>query len=364
MSSIIIKIFAYALYKVSQFPSNCLNWIKVRVLGTHKKYSIEDPFFTKNFGNYAIFAIYPGTTSEESCLRIIESLIKNDFDVLIVINRNAESSAWVNFFKGRGCAILERPNIGRDFGAYQAGIRFLLKNLPKNKIKRLVLVNDTCYVSPKSQIKFLNGFFQQDEYNTLLKHHQGVVHGSANLLNLNLNRFDSNEFFHFWSKYYPSNNRIKVVFRGEHRLSSVIQTRNLTPATETLIHDLHRLNPNELSQLLIWTNRSSPETYEIFKHMTSTNNSIASQALVQFCFENLQVSNGLGLYLSRRYYFPLKLDLPYYLLVNRTDVVELLRNQGCSDDECLKIYGILERKGSLNIGSPFQRILKAFGIST
>lgn len=325
---------------------------------------MEDPFVTKDFGNYAVFAIYPGTTSEESCLRIIESLIKNDFDVLIVINRNAKSTAWVKFFKGRGCTILERPNIGRDFGAYQAGIRFLLKNLPKNKIKRLVLVNDTCYVSPKSQVRFLNGFFEQDEYSTLLKHYQGVVHGSANLLNLNLHKFDSSEFFRFWRKYYPSNSRIRVVFRGEHRLSVAIQPKNLIPSTQILASDSHRLNKSELSQLLIWTNRSSPERYEIFQNMDSKNSYSANQNLVQYCFENLQVSNGLGLYLSRRYFFPLKLDLPYYLLSTKSDVIEVLRNQGCSNDECVKINDILERKGSLNIGSPFDRILRAFGIIT
>jgi hypothetical protein len=364
LSSIVLKVLAYSLYKVLQFPSEFLNWVKVRVLGIHKRYTIEDPLVVKDFGKYAVFAIYPGTTSEESCLRIIESLVKNDFDVLIVINRNAKSTAWVNFLKGRGCTILERPNIGRDFGAYQAGIRFLLKNIPKNKIKRLVLVNDTCYVSPKSQVKFLNAFFAQDEYSTLLKHYQGVVHGSANLLTLNLHKFDSSKFFHFWRKYYPTNSRIKVVFRGEHRLSSAIQLKNLIPSTKILGSDSHRLNLAELSQLLTWTNRSSPEIYEVFQQLNTKDPAFATQYLVQYCLENLQVSNGLGLYLSRRYFFPLKLDLPYYLLATRSHVIETLRNQGCSKDECLKIYDILESKGSLNIGSPVERIFRAFGIIT
>jgi hypothetical protein len=84
--------------------------------------------------------------------------------------------------------------------------------------------------------------------------------------------------------------------------------------------------------------------------------------MFDFAFENSQISNAMGLYLARTYHFPLKLDLPYYLLASKSSLIEVLKKGGCSDIELEAIGKILESKGTISIGSPLQRLFKSFGL--
>lgn len=360
--NLLLKIFGYVLYSIWIFPSEFRHWVKVRLLQLHKQIVMHSPFVTNTLGKYAIFAIYPGTTTKKSCLRMIDALIVSGFTVIIVFNRNSEVNSWISEFESQGCTILLRPNIGRDFGAYQAGLSFLLKKTGSQGIERLVFVNDTCYVSPKCKEIFLDTFFAQEEFNCVLKHSQGVIHGSSSLLNLSTRNLELPTFFDFWRRYYPSNNRIRVVFRGEHELSEVIGQAHLFPATDAIFNHEHVLTRPEAVQLRIWIQRSNPNLYEIFYNSFKSYDDNPDTHNIRFALENLQVSNSLGLYLARKYAFPLKLDLPYYLLTTKVDLIEVLSGNGCDEDELLEVQKILDYKQNISVGNSFTRTLRDLGI--
>lgn len=362
MTNLFFKSFLYISYTALKLPSLALDWVRIRVFRLHKKSSVHGNLVNSEEGKYAIFAIYPGTTTTESCLRILDSLLLNKFSVIVVVNRNDEADSWISLFKGSNCVIIERPNIGRDFGAYQAGILYMMRNTMASEIKRLVLINDTNYVSPECQSKFLNTFLGQDDLNCLMKHYQGVTHGSSNLLNLNLAKINLKVFMGFWKRYYPHGIRTRVVFRGEHKLSKVIGHSNLAAASTVLSKDTHSLTTLELNQLYLWIQRSRPDVYQVLTQDVLNSTKEQVSFVVHFAAENFQISNTFGLYLARRYFFPLKLDLPYYQLTTKSAMLELMRSQDCGDEEVLKIRSILEGKGSMANGGPIIRILKSYQI--
>ncbi len=323
---------------------------------------MHSAFKRNSLGKYAIFAIYPGTTSVKSCLRMLDSLKKNGFTVIVVLNQNNETDSWVSTFIKFDCVLIERLNVGRDFGAYQSGLNFLLEFSDQQDITQLILVNDTCYVSPKSQERFLDAFFAQDQMNCLMKHSQGVIHGSSSLLNLGKEVLESSDFFKFWRRYYPHNNRIRVVFRGEHKLSESIGTEALVPATNLILGHNHHLRFPEITQLKTWMARSRPDIYEALFQVTFDSIEIELDHVVNFALENLQVSNSLGLYLSREFSFPLKLDLPYYLLTTKQAILALLRESGCDESELEEIRKILDKKKNISVGNFFNRTLRDLGV--
>jgi hypothetical protein len=181
------------------------------------------------------------------------------------------------------------------------------------------------------------------------------------LIQITPSDIDFQSFLNFWKKYYPHKSRLKVVFQGEHELSKRIGTHHLRPATEKIEYLVPDFKPEERHQLINWIARSNPTFLSNFE-FNNLDIKESDELMVRFAFENCQVSNALGLYLTRKYHFPLKLDLPYFLLVSKYSIVEILRNGGCSDIEIKKVGEIFESKGSINIGSPWQRLSKSFGI--
>ena len=120
---IILRILLYFVEQLSSIPKHTKNWIVVRIFRKDRKYKIIKSLPEGKQDQIAIFAIYPGTTPLDSVLRIVESLQKQQYSVLAVINKNRESERFISALEEKNCAIMVRENIGADFGAYQNGIR-------------------------------------------------------------------------------------------------------------------------------------------------------------------------------------------------------------------------------------------------
>ena len=294
---------------------------------------------------------------------MLDALIKNNFTVIVVFNDNQKVDAWISSFKQFKCVLIQRPNIGRDFGAYQSGLNFLLENLEKREIKRLVFVNDSCYVSPKCQERFLDIFLAQNEVNCVTKHFRGVVHASSSLLNLSIQNIDSVKFFKFWKRYYQHIIRFKVVFKGEHKLSKIIGQSRLIPATDVLRGDEHRLNFFELAQLRASIQHTNSNFSPSLDDLLSQSPFSQLKHNINFVLDSLQVNNSLGLYLARRYSFPIKIDLPYYRLITKDTFVSHLRDDGCTPDELLEVWQILDAKMNISVGNTFQLTLRSLGLN-
>jgi hypothetical protein len=364
MIDAISKITIFVIYWLQTAPDRISDWVKIKIFHSHKKIVTHGQILHDSPDKLAIFAIYPGTTTLASNLRIIESLLKNNFKVLVVLNDNQYSADWVKEILKTDCMIITRPNLGRDFGAYQAGFNYLLKKKLLISSTKLVFVNDTSYVTPKSQLNFLTDFFGQDTYNCLMKHYQGYVHAASNLLVFGQEVFLSKSFIRFWKSYYPSNMRFHAVFRGEHKLSKIVGHSYFTPATGLIRKHAKKFIASEYLQLTLWAQRSYPDYASAIDSLRTSTNFNWEREATYMALDNFQVSNSLGLYLSRVYFFPLKLDLAYYLLCSREDIYQILEHGGCDADEVDIIKKKLELRGSATLGNPYKRLLRRYGLLT
>ena len=359
---IILRILLYFVEQLSSLPKQAKNWILVRIFCRDRKYEIIKSFPKGKQDQIAVFAIYPGTTPLDSVLRIVESLQQQGYSVLAVINKSRDSARFVSTLEEKHCAIMVRENMGADFGAYQNGIRYLKKIDLYTHLKFLVLINDSFFVTPTSQESIAKISNPISEFNCIFIHQQGISHAGSMFLKFDQQTLFSNEFSQFWNRYFPYSRKRKVILRGEYALSKAVGVEKFHPIVNldsiNSIKD-YNLSSSEKLQLLTWSRKSSSLTYfYISKSIESSN----WKEVYSYTLSNLQISNALGLNISRVLSVPLKMDLIKLGLASASDYLLLARQAGCTENEVVELQKILITKGGFLTDSLVKRTLKIYSM--
>ena len=136
------KIFAYLSFYAPKFFTLLEERIKFGVLRLNVKFNVVKES-TNLDGNVCIFALYPSVDSINNVKHAIGVLIKNNYRVLVVLNRNKHSKLFEKELNDVECSLLVRENIGRDFGAYKTGFTYLERHKFLNDISQLLFINDS-----------------------------------------------------------------------------------------------------------------------------------------------------------------------------------------------------------------------------
>ncbi len=341
---------------VGELPKSFKNWIKVRVFREHLDYLELGTKLGKIENNIAIFAIYPGTSPLNSVLRIVKILNKNHFKILAVINDNNFTERYIDALINLECTILVRPNIGADFGAYQAGIRYLKKFNVYKMLSNLILVNDSIYVSrssEKSISKIANEF---NQINCLFLHREGTLHAASMLLNFNSKILRSPKFETFWESYFPYSSKRKIISLGEHKLTKVTGADYFLPyvnSNSTKFITSMKFSVSEVIQILTWSRRTSLTTHTYISKAIELKE---FSSVFSYAVFNLHLSNSLGLFMNRVMGVPLKMDLVRAGVVSPEDFLKAPRRDGVSSAEVEELLKIIEVKGSYSTKSLLSRI--------
>jgi len=354
----ILRLIEYLL----NIPNGINNWVLVRVLHKHNQYKVVKSISSAGTRQLAVFAIYPGTTTMNSVLRTIDSLQKQSFSVLVVMNKNSNSSRFLNALDKKECSILLRQNIGADFGAYQTGIRYLKKIGMYRDINCLVLVNDSMFVTPTAQKSIATILDSTLNFNCIFVHHQGISHAGSMFLKFDAKILQAKEFNLFWNNYYPHINKRKIILHGEHKLTAAVGLKNFYPfinhdSLSTIAN--YQLNPAEILQLLTWSRKSSSLTH--FYLSKAIENSAWKESY-SYTLSNLQVSAALGLNLARVMGVPLKMDLKKSGLISGGEYIRLAQKTGCSTEEINELRQILIQKGGFLTDSFIKRVFKVYAM--
>jgi hypothetical protein len=255
-----------------------------------------------------------------------------------------------------------RENIGADFGAYQNGIRYLKKIGLYTHLKFLVFVNDSIFVTPKSRESIAKISNPISEFNCIFVHHQGISHAASMFLKFDQQTLFSNEFSQFWDRYFPYSSKRRVILRGEHALSKAVGIEKFHPIVNlgsiNSVRDCNLLN-SEIIQLLTWSRKSSSLTYFYVSKSIEVSN---WKEVFSYTLSNLQVSNALGLNISRVLHVPLKMDLMKLGLASASDYLILARDAGCTENEIMELQKILNAKGGFLTDSLVKRTLKIYSM--
>jgi hypothetical protein len=273
--------------------------------------------------NVVIFAIHPGTTSLLSIERILNSIQKTNFTILVVINKNHNQGDVLKLLTGYNCTVLLRNNIGRDIGAYQCGLYFLGGKSFKLNLEKVALVNDSLYTTKHNQDFYEN--FLNSDFNCVYLNKQGIHHASSHSLVLDRTALNTKNLIKFWESYFPSSSRTHSVFKGEFGITESLGESYFKPFVSHSQLSQHlkecRLNDLEKTQIRIWSKRSGLNGADLLEEYLASNQEFE---VIHFCLENFQISNSLGLYLYRTLKVPIKVDICRNKLVSETSFIKLL----------------------------------------
>jgi len=348
------RVITYPFIVANEFPARTKNWIQIRILRRHEKFVLYG--LLPEAKDIAILAVFPGTTTFGSVIRVARWLEEAGYSLIIVINENPLSEAWVAKLHAPGRVLLARPNIGSDFGAYQLALKLIRSK--KHSIQNLVIANDSMVYHPESHITVARviNIESQDICNSLFLNMQGVIHAPSMLLRFGREVLVQKDFWEFWEKYFPYISKRKIISKGEHTLTKVVGWKNITPvlSTSSLPGEIDLLT-TEFLQLLRWSFLVDPILAEIA--MLNHEKKIIHY-LVEFAFENFHVSDSLGLYCARQLQAPLKLDLAKRGLVTKQAVLDAMKVQNLEDSELIELQRILENKESYTTKTLLQRLFR------
>jgi hypothetical protein len=329
-------------------PKRLSEWIQIRIWKKHKKFEIWK--LGKVTSNFVILATFPGTTPANSLRRLMEAIQNQNFSVLVLVNENDQKDPYLEILDHFDCTVLIRPNIGRDFGAYQLGFDRVYKEYSEVIFEKIVVLNDTLYTTTRTQ-EFYEYFLVQNEFNCLYLNKQGIAHASSHSIILRKSEIYSNTMREFWQGYYPSSERLHSIFSGEFGLTHTLGLDFFNPyiCLETFEKMKYRLELTDLEilQIKIWSDSSDHLGKSLVKECLA---SYQYNLTLEYCLENFQISNSIGIALNRLLNIPIKMDLCKLGLITRESFLRLFDGEELNDVELSEINAILDvsRSGKIS----------------
>ncbi len=204
----------------------------------------------------AVFVVYQPKGLAKSVLLTLEHLAQSRFSVIVVSNgplRPEDRAVVVR----SAATVLERPNVGYDFGGYRDGIRHLWSL--GHDTSRLVLMNDSTWFPLRrdddslQRMEALNADLAGHIFKTESEEKRGYDHMESHLLMISRDFLQSADFKRFWSSYRMSDDRATTIAIGEKAFSQLaVRTgRKVAPlmSREWLLSVLHGLNDRDLERV-------------------------------------------------------------------------------------------------------------------
>lgn len=348
MFTVFLRALASNTYRLYSFPSRLENWVKVRILRRHRKLICVKKSEGKST-NLAIIALWPRMGILDSVIHQIEILLKLDQNVVCIINKSKFSEAWIKTLEQFPITILTRENIGRDFGAYQAGFNYVSSEYGLSNIDSLTFTNDTIFFA-KDSLEVIRGTLNLDgDVKCIYLNLEVHLHAQSFFLTFSKKVVNSKSLSKFWKEYYPSNERVHAINNGEVKLTRYLNMANFKFVSyvnsERLEDIFSDYKPFTLSELgACYEIAGVPSEIRERTYLNEEYHKLQAERIIV----SRNASHLLGLYLFRVRSVPLKLDLMLRGFHSSSDIYEVLKSKNFSDAALSDYESMLYKLGSWN----------------
>lgn len=176
----------------------------------------------KKSQKYAVLVIYTNSPLASFTANLIDAIGRSPINLVIVANGSITPLLRAQLLES--CYVLiERANIGRDFGAYKDAVSVLMRS--EKDIDRLILMNDSMFFFQRGLGKLIADLDGEAEFIGLTEVFEYHYHVQSFLLSFGFHAVRSRAFAKFWKQYRPIGTRRWSIHRGEVGL-----TRHMTKA--------------------------------------------------------------------------------------------------------------------------------------
>jgi hypothetical protein len=180
--------------------------------------------------NICIFSIF--NTKEKilrSTLSLVKAIKKEGYSLVLVVNGQKVARQWFEGEIADADVVITRPNLGRDFAAYQLATTLILD--ASLTIRRLLYCNDSIFYLDKNdpQNIFAHLAASDDHWIGMTENYERRYHVSSWCFQLSAEIIYCSAFIEFWKTYRPVDNRRHAIRRGEIMLSKVLLQAGYVP---------------------------------------------------------------------------------------------------------------------------------------
>ncbi|MBN9049908.1 MAG: hypothetical protein J0H78_10635 [Rhizobiales bacterium] len=176
----------------------------------------------KKSQKYAVLVIYTNSPLASFTANMINAIGRSDINLVVVANGPITPLLRAQLLDA--CYVLiERSNVGRDFGAYKDAANILMRS--EKDVDRLILMNDSMFFFERGLGKLIADLDGEDEFIGLTEVFEYHYHVQSFLLSFGFHAVRSRAFRKFWKSYKPIGTRRWSIHKGEVSL-----TRHMTKA--------------------------------------------------------------------------------------------------------------------------------------
>ncbi len=187
--------------------------------------SVREGGAHKADGKFFVLVLYCTDTLPKFTRTLIDAVARSPFNLVIVSNAQL-TDGLAEELRGKSRLLIERNNIGRDFGGYKDGIAIVLRRFD---VERLVIANDSVFYLNEGLDELLaklDGPHDLIGVSEVYDHH---YHVASFLMSFGRRVVQSAAFRDFWRRYKPLGSRRWAIFRGEGDLSAQLLRGGFRP---------------------------------------------------------------------------------------------------------------------------------------
>lgn len=212
--------------KFSELSSKALYYSYYMYLSERER--IKSPRFTnvvyeKPFtgGNVMVLALYEKTNLRNDTIELLKEAKRQNIYVVAVNTLKIKPG---NYAHDLIDAYIERDNFGRDFGSYQVGMKYCIKNKIFDDCRRLLIINDSVFFSVKGLAKFIADLYSTEIEVLGATENKEITHHLGSFCISVAGEIARNERFKaYWENYKLTQVRPAVIKRGEFALSNLLK---------------------------------------------------------------------------------------------------------------------------------------------
>jgi hypothetical protein len=187
---------------------------------------ISDGRAAAKSNKYIIFALYTRSELTPFILNLFAAVRRSGFNLVVVSSGKLNAQSKESILDS--CYLLiERVNLGRDFGAYKDGLAVLMDRV--SDIERLVLMNDSLFFFERGLDEIIKQLDSHHDFVGLTEVFQDHYHVQSFLLSFGSNVLQHRRFIRYWKKYRPIGTRRWSVHKGEVGLTRALTKAGFKP---------------------------------------------------------------------------------------------------------------------------------------
>jgi len=245
--------------------------------------------------------------------------------------------------------IIERSNVGHDFGSYQAGVFWIQQQSFYTSLDTLAIANDSMFYGASITGIINDILCLPGEWFGLFANYYMGLHVQSFFEIFHKSVLQSEAFRSFWAKYKPLSSRVHTICKGEVGLSSALLKAGFNPSVlysgevvkraviSRLSTDPHDMDVLHALVLKVDEKKPTPFVLGVYPPIHVLTKEIGRIA------ENCNPTHSFGLLCNTLFEAPIKCDLAFRGTATIADILTCAK--GYSDKELEAMRRLLHCKG-------------------